>query len=50
MGLEMIFFPIFSVIFNIQVCATNPADPASALAALKPGACAIRKEEYKFNR
>lgn len=44
-----VFGTIFAIAFNAHVCATNPADPASVIEAMKPGACAVRKEEYKFN-
>ena len=46
---EIVFYPIIAIAFNAHVCATNPADTASVLAAMKPAACAVRKEEYKFN-
>ncbi len=45
----LVFGPIVAFAFNAQVCATNPADTASVIAAMKPGACAVRKEEYIFN-
>ncbi len=45
-----VFGTIFAIAFNAHVCATNPADPASVIEAMKPDAvCEIRKAEYKFN-
>lgn len=46
---EIVFYPIIAIAFNAHICATNPADPASVIEALKPGVCEVRKEEYKFN-
>jgi len=46
----MVFFPIFAFAFNAQVCAVNPANTASVMAAMKPSVCAIRQEVYSFNK
>lgn len=44
-----IFTTIIAVAANAHVCAANPADTQSVLDAMKPGVCAVRKEEYKVN-
>lgn len=41
---------LMAVSFNAQHCAVNPADTKSVLQAMKPGACADRKEVYNFNK
>jgi len=46
----IVFFPIFAIAFNAQVCAVNPASTASVLEAMKPNACAIREEVYIVNK
>lgn len=46
----IVFGPIFAIAFNAHVCATDPATPSSVIAAMKPGACPVREEVYKFNR
>lgn len=46
---EIVFYPIIAIAINAHICATNPADTQSVIDAMKPGACAVRQEIYKFN-
>ena len=46
----VLFGAVFSIALNAHVCAVNPADTASVLEAMKPGACAERQEVYKVNK
>ena len=46
----IVFFPIIALAVNAHVCAVDPANTQSVIAAMKPGVCVERQEVYVFNK